>query len=295
MNKELLIKKDLNLGLSWDKISNKYKVGKSTIKKIVEQGRYYLDIITGEIIFTSKKISKEEQQYNYLCYMNDITDGDTFSKQKNSLISKRAINPRLAVYIGVDSRQTNRWSKKEKRLFGCDENGKADSELDMFGYSFMILEESTFSNKSYHIDKKGMVKGYKLWYVEVSRKWLYYIKNYIYSYIKWIKVNKDKDVNEFYEYANKIYHEDEYCYINARVSVEYGKWLIKQLNKYSFDYIKKAIDLNTKAEWDMTDEDYNELNKLDINIPTIFYLEKDAYYTNLLSSEYKEMVSKYIY
>lgn len=295
MNKELLIKKDLDLGVTWSEIGKKYGVAQSTIKKIKEQGRYYFDMCTGEIVFSSKKVKIKEQQFNYLCYMNEITDGVALNKQSNSIISQRAINPRLAVYLGVNKSQTHRWSKKEQRLFGCDKDGVADKDLDMFCYDFLAKEEIIFSQRAYYIDNAGMLRGYKLWYVDVSREWLYYLKPYIYAYMDWIKYKKGADIKEFYEYIKDKFPTDEYCYINTRVAIEYGRWFTKQLTKYNFDYIKSVIELYTKADWDMTDKDYEELDNLELYVPRTFYLEKGAYYSNLLTKEQKKMVEEYIY
>ena len=54
MELDLLIKKDLDDGITWDTIVKKYKIGKSTIKKVKEQGRFYLDLDTKDIVLTSK-------------------------------------------------------------------------------------------------------------------------------------------------------------------------------------------------------------------------------------------------
>lgn len=294
MNKELLIKKDLDLGVTWSEIGKKYGVAQGTIKKIKEQGRYYFDMCSGEIVFSSKKVKIKEQQFNYLCYMNDITDGVTLKKQSNSIISQRAINPRLAVYLGVAGSQTHRWSKKEQRLFGCGKDGVADKDLKMFCCDFLTKEEIIFSQRAYYIDNAGMLRGYNLWYVDVSREWLYYLKDYIYTYMDWIEHSKVTDIKEFYEYTKNKFPTDKYCYINTRVAIEYGKWFKKQLTKYNFDYIKNAIELYTKADWYMTGKDCEKLDSLELTIPRTFYLEKGAYYSNLLTSEQKDIVKQYL-
>lgn len=43
MKLDLLIKKDLDDGITWDTIVKKHKIGKSTIKKVKEQGRFYIN------------------------------------------------------------------------------------------------------------------------------------------------------------------------------------------------------------------------------------------------------------
>lgn len=293
MNKELLIKEDLDNGMSWVDISKKYNIGKSTIQKIKEQGRYYFEICSGEIVFSSKKVDIKEQQFNYLCYQNQKTNGEIFEHNTNSILKNRAINTRLSVYIGVNRSQTSRWSKKSIRLFGCNKSGDEDPELIMCRHDF-IFRESEYLSKTYYIDDNGMLKGYKLWYVSVSKGWLYYLKDYIYAYMDWIEHSKVTDIKEFYEYTKNKFPTDKYCYINTRVAIEYGRWFTKQLTKYNFDYIKSAIELYTKADWYMTVKDCEKLDSLELTIPRTFYLEKGAYYSNLLTSEQKDIVKQYL-
>lgn len=293
-NLELLIKKDLDNGIGILSVAKKYGVGTSKVQKIKEQSRYYLDINTGMVVFTSKKVSIEEQQFNYLCYKNNLEGKCLFGYQKNDIVRNRADNPRLAVYLGVNRSQTSRWSKKDMRLFGCDKNGKADDILYICASQFMLLETKKFQENAYYIDKNGLVKGYKLWYVQISQGWLYYLKKYAYDYVH-IK-QKGGSSEDYYSFVkNKYVDDSEYLVINSRVGKQLGKWIIKQLSKYSFDYISESIELELTPYWEMDDNFWKRRDNNDLYVPNIFYVEKGAYYNNLLSEEYREKVSKYIY
>lgn len=78
MELDLLIKKDLDDGITWDTIVKKYKIGKSTIKKVKEQGRFYLDLDTKDIVLTSKAMTTEEQIFHYI--MNETQADFTSSR-----------------------------------------------------------------------------------------------------------------------------------------------------------------------------------------------------------------------
>lgn len=114
---EIEIKKCYDNGESVYSLSKRLEVNKSVINRIINNGRYYIDINTGNIIFTAKKISLEEQQFNYLCYY-----ATTNNKNINT-----SINQRLAEYLNINDSQTHRWSKKDYRLIGCNRQGIIDS------------------------------------------------------------------------------------------------------------------------------------------------------------------------
>lgn len=118
MNRDLEIKKDLDRGMSQRKVAEKYGVSRKVVENIIKQGRYYFDINSGEIVFGSKTISQEEQMFNYLYSYNETAN--------NSVLSKNiaVTNTLLADYLSVNRSQTNRWSKKPQRLFGCDSKGR---------------------------------------------------------------------------------------------------------------------------------------------------------------------------
>lgn len=279
MNRDLVIFNEYRNGKTIYSLSKEYEIDKKTIKRIIEHGRYYLDIKSGEIVFSSKRVGEKEQQFNYLCYHDNKTKGKLFKYNSNMLFNERAINPRLADYLGVNRQNTYNWSKKEQRLFGCDENGVADTELVMKAYDFMSNEIDEFlKNKPYYIDDNGMVRGYKLWYVEVTNGWLYYLKYYAYRYVSWVDENKGKSIKGFYNKMEEEKPNDKYVYINTRVGIELGRWILKCLGKYSFEHIARVIN--------------GEVGEL--VVPKYFYLEKSAYYNELLSDEYRKMVGEWL-
>lgn len=296
MNIELLIKQDLDLGIGILSVAKKYGVGTSKVQKVKEQGRYYFDMNSEEIVFSSKAIKIDEQRFNYICYHNELTNGNLFKYNNKKLFKDRAVNPRLADYLGVSRQNTHRWSKKEQRLFGCNSEGIADRELLEKAQDFLLYETDRFlENRPYEVDEYGYLKGYKLWYIHLSPELLYYGKSYAYYYMNWIKTNKDKNVRDFENYLKEEkYADNEYLYIDARIGVFLGKWIIKNSKKYNQEYIERAIYLKSKPCWLKTDEEYIEEDGMDIEIPPVVYIEKGAYYSGLLTEEQKKLIEKYI-
>ncbi len=295
MTKELLIKQDLDLGLSQRKVAEKYNVSRKVVENIIKQGKYYFDLNSGEIIFTSKKIKENEQLFNYLCYRDEIANGNFFKFNRIKLLQDRPINARLADYLGVNRSQPSRWAKKPQRLFGCDEYGRANELLVNKAVDFIYNENEQFlKNRPYEVDEKGYLRGYKLWYVELTPEWLYYLKNYAFDYVNWNRKNKDKSIKEFYSYTKERYRDNKYYYINTRAGIWLGKWIIKSMETYNYEYITEAINLKSKGWWYKTDEDYEKEEDMEITIPSIIYIEKGAYYSDLLTSEQKAMIKNFI-
>lgn len=290
MEKERLIKQDLDLGLSWDKIAKKYRIGKSTIKNIKKQGRYYIDINTGNPVFTAKTIKKKEQQFNYLCYKDVETNGSVFRLNNIKMFRDRAINPRLADFLGVNPSQTHRWSKKEYRLVGCNEKGVVDCEITSIYGEFLFAEAQQFlKNKPYLYDEQGYLKGYKLWYANLTPELLYYAKSYAFTYISWKKNHKDSKIDDFISFIQQKYKDNEYQHFNTRVGIVLGKWIIKNMKTYSFDYIKEVINYSSKGWWeDIEEKDY------ELILPPVLYVETEAYYSGLLNQEQMEFVKQYM-
>ena len=291
VNLELLIKQDLDKGMGILSVAKKYKVGTSKVQKIIKQGRYYLDIKTGEIIFTAKKISFEEQAFNYICFKYGVENGYLYALSGSKIIQTRSANPRLAVYIGVNSSQTHRWSKKDMRLFEVNEQGEVIESLEDYAVEFELTEKDKFKETQYYIDDNGMVKGYRLSYITLSRYHLKHIKKYALFYIEYrnsltqiLKENK----RQFYLMCKIKFEDDDakFMYINTTIGIELGRWILAMGEKYKYEYILKSI--NHACNNDITDPYYLE-------VPKYFYINKRAYYSDLLSEEYKEMVAEYLY
>lgn len=295
MGKELLIKQDLDLGLSLREVSKKHNIGMQKVRTIKDQGRYYFDMNSGEIIFSSKKTTRKEQIFHYLCYRDEIANGGFFNFNRTKLLKNRPTNPRLADYLGINRQNTFNWSKKKMKLIGCDENGNIDQDIIDEGNGFIYNENEQFlKNRPYEVDEKGYLRGYKLWYVELTPEWLYYLKNYAFDYVNWNRKNKDKSIKEFYSYTKERYRDNKYYYINTRAGIWLGKWIIKSMETYNYEYIAEAINLKSKGWWYKTDEDYEKEEDMEITIPSIIYIEKGAYYSDLLTSEQKAMIKNFI-
>ena len=291
MNRDLQIKELLDQKKTIKEISKLMGVNHKVVEKVKKQGRYYLDIKSGEIIFTSKKISFEEQAFNYICFKYGVENGYLYALSGSKIIQTRSANPRLAVYIGVDPRQTNRWSKKDMRLFEVDEQGEVIESLEDYAVEFELTEKDKFKETQYYIDDNGMVKGYRLSYITLSRYHLKHIKKYALFYIEYrnsltqtLKENK----RQFYLMCKIKFEDDDakFMYINTTIGIELGRWILAMGEKYKYEYILKSI--NHACNNDITDPYYLE-------VPKYFYINKRAYYSDLLSEEYKEMVAEYLY
>ena len=209
----------------------------------------------------------------------------------SKIIQTRSANPRLAVYIGVNSSQTHRWSKKDMRLFEVDEQGEVIESLEDYAVEFELTEKDKFKETQYYIDDNGMVKGYRLSYITLSRYHLKHIKKYALFYIEYrnsltqtLKENK----RQFYLMCKIKFEDDDakFMYINTTIGIELGRWILAMGEKYKYEYILKSI--NHACNNDITDPYYLE-------VPKYFYINKRAYYSDLLSEEYKEMVAEYLY
>lgn len=291
MNRDLQIKELLDQKKTIKEISKLMGVNHKVVEKVKKQGRYYLDIKTGEIIFTSKKISFEEQAFNYICFKYGVENGYLYALSGSKIIQTRSANPRLAVYIGVNSSQTHRWSKKDMRLFEVDEQGEVVESLEDYAVEFELTEKDKFKETQYYIDDNGMVKGYRLSYITLSRYHLKHIKKYALFYIEYrnsltqtLKENK----RQFYLMCKIKFEDDDakFMYINTTIGIELGRWILAMGEKYKYEYILKSI--NHACNNDVTDPYYLE-------VPKYFYINKRAYYSDLLSEEYKEMVAEYLY
>lgn len=291
MNRDLQIKELLDQKKTIKEISKLMGVNHKVVEKVKKQGRYYLDIKSGEIIFTSKKISFEEQAFNYICFKYGVENGYLYALSGSKIIQTRSANPRLAVYIGVNSSQTHRWSKKDMRLFEVDEQGEVIESLEDYAVEFELTEKDKFKETQYYIDDNGMVKGYRLSYITLSRYHLKHIKKYALFYIEYrnsltqtLKENK----RQFYLMCKIKFEDDDakFMYINTTIGIELGRWILAMGEKYKYEYILKSI--NHACNNDITDPYYLE-------VPKHFYINKRAYYSDLLSEEYKEMVAEYLY
>ena len=265
MNRDLQIKELLDQKKTIKEISKLMGVNHKVVEKVKKQGRYYLDIKSGEIIFTSKKISFEEQAFNYICFKYGVENGYLYALSGSKIIQTRSANPRLAVYIGVNSSQTHRWSKKDMRLFEVDEQGEVIESLEDYAVEFELTEKDKFKETQYYIDDNGMVKGYRLSYITLSRYHLKHIKKYALFYIEYrnsltqtLKENK----RQFYLMCKIKFEDDDakFMYINTTIGIELGRWILAMGEKYKYEYILKSI--NHACNNDVTDPYYLEVPQI---------------------------------
>lgn len=120
--------KDLQRGISWKKIADKYRVGISMIQKVKQQGKYYLNLDTGEEEFSAKKIPIERQIYHYLLYRNEIKNYEELEKYLNvtrstifrwrdkpKLIDINMIMNKVNEFLGLQQTITPKERKKRKQ------------------------------------------------------------------------------------------------------------------------------------------------------------------------------------
>lgn len=82
------------------------------LKKVKNEGRWYIDLTTKELVFTSKSISTEEQSFHLI-----------YSELKCDLSL-------LEQFIGNKTRRCLiDWRNKEIKLVGCDEYGNIDENI----------------------------------------------------------------------------------------------------------------------------------------------------------------------
>lgn len=221
---------DLISGLSIRNIMKKYQVSKDFVYKVKNQGKLYTNLNTGEIVFSSKKISQKEQLFHMLSLFDD--NGMPYlEKQDNYLIRRRRPNPRLSYYLDVAPSQTTRWSKKEKRLVECDEYGRITKEYCDLAQEFLATEESKYI-EGYYLDENEMVKGYKLWYATISEGWSDILRQYVELYEECFSIPI------FISQAKKTFTEDKLLYLNTRVSMKLSQYMslngIKSFPKYLY-------------------------------------------------------------
>lgn len=111
---ELEIFKLLQKGKSIRQIASLLGVSKKRVEMVKKQGKHYLNLYTGEIVFTSKSISLEEQQTHYLFWFCETQNDNVFKVQTDKFISKRTENFRLSVFLDKHQTTIKRWRKKKR-------------------------------------------------------------------------------------------------------------------------------------------------------------------------------------
>lgn len=286
---ELEIYNKLTSGASINGLAREYGVDKKKIRSIRENGKYYLNLTTGEIIFTSKAISFDEQLFHQLYVNLEINDLKGMLG-KPEIILERAVIPRLANFLmglyGYDYNKKKSietklrgWAKKKDKLVGCDENGAINLKIEEIQFEF-ICSEIIIISKNYYLDDRGLPKGWGLWYVTITDKWLYYLKDYINRLLKDSKLTE----KELKETSYNIILEK----LKKTEDIELKTALKKQL-ELNFINSKVAYRLVKKYG----DKVYSNINSNDKY--RILYLDTTAFYKKLIPDEMEKILLEYIY
>ena len=148
---ELEIYNKLTSGASVKGLAKIYGCSRTRIQKIKDNGKYYLNLTTGEIIFTSKAISFDEQLFHQL-YVNLEINDLMGMMGKPEIILERAVIPRLANFLmglyGYDYNKKKSietklrgWAKKKDKLVGCDTLGNINQQINDITLDFINNEK----------------------------------------------------------------------------------------------------------------------------------------------------------
>lgn len=129
MNKDLQIKQLLDAGKSIRNIASELGVSDKTVQRVKKYGAYYINLKTQEIIFSSKKISIEQQITNYIA-------------------NKKLNKVNLAKYFNTTSRTISRWIESTPPLVLCNNDGTIKQEvLDKICKCLEELGDTIFKSK----------------------------------------------------------------------------------------------------------------------------------------------------
>ena len=148
---ELEIYNKLTSGASVKGLAKIYGCSRTKIQKIKDNGKYYLNLTTGEIIFTSKAISFDEQLFHQLYVNLEINDLKGMLG-KPEIILERAVIPRLANFLmglyGYDyskkksiETKLRGWANKKDKLVGCDTLGNINQQINDITLDFINNEK----------------------------------------------------------------------------------------------------------------------------------------------------------
>lgn len=192
MSRDIKIKELIEQGKTIKYISEFMGVNHKVVEKVRKQGKYYLNINTKSIIFTSKSISIEEQIFNYIDnYNSDF-------KYTQSIMSN---------FLKVNEKQFFRWKSKEDRLIGCDKYGNIDDKIKNECNIFLSEYENIIINKNYKI----IPKNYKI----IPKIGIYFL----YQNNKLMYIGKSKNIDfRLYQHSN-----------NSHINLE-GEYDVKIIN-----------------------------------------------------------------
>lgn len=256
-NDEYKILNALKEGLSMYQISNIFKVDKKKIKNIKENGKWYIDLATNELVFTSKKITIEEQAFYYLYKLleeeqekssfNEYLKGNYIKERKlSSTLKKKKLHLRVALWlvagedesINMMSSKCNYWLNKEDKLVGYNlEVETINKEILELGEEFKKTEMEVFEKSYFYDEEVGYPRGYKLWFIDIYKR-----PQLLYHSLKWIKEYITFDGNDkifkllmivkFYQEVKGEFDYDISLLEFSKLNVEEQKIYIDKLKEY---------------------------------------------------------------
>lgn len=286
-------------GYTDTKIRKEYCIDNKRTKSIrelylINEG-WYIDINTNKVVFTSKKITFDEQLFHFLFKNLILYDKPTetmLQQDKNLLIKSRKPITRLACYLSVKLskdyetlvRNCRNWSKKEVKLVGYNINKKT-IKIDFYDFALDFIQNESFymSTKSYYYDEiTGYPRGYKLWYIYLTPCFMKYV-----APVAWESVKSNNIKSKFIsEYTNN-HKNDKFAYIKSLVGFQLGRWIKHKLNQNI-----------QKEDIQFLIEEYINLSKTiykGIELQTIFYCELGAYYSGILTNDMKNKVKELLF
>lgn len=285
---ELEIYNKLTSGASVKGLAKIYGCSRTKIQKIKDNGKYYIDMATGELIFTAKTVTIIEQAFHNL--ETNLILYDNLGDRKSGLLRDRAVVPRLASflmsYFNMEITEKSKdsfisklrdWKAKKIKLVGCDTLGNINQQINDIALDFINNEENRASD-SYYIDKNGLPRGYGLWYVKITDNWLNNLKPYIYVALSNKSILKEQNLRNYF--FSRLKKEKE------KTKDENLKKDISEALKFNYINSKVSFLLVTKYGNDI----YNCIKD-----NRILYVETKAYYNGLVPPEMEKILLEYIY
>lgn len=258
-NDEYKILNALKEGLSMYQISKIFKVDKKKVKNIKENGKWYINLYTNELVFTSKKITIEEQVFYYLYNLLEKEQGksnfseflkeESYIKERkiSSTLKKKRLHLRVALWlvageeenINMMSSKCNYWlNKKEDKLVGYNlEFETINKEILELGEEFKKTEMEVFEKSYFYDEEVGYPRGYKLWFIDIYKRpqLLYHSLNWVKEYISFDgndKTFKLLMIIRFYQEVKREFDYDISLFEFSKLNNEEKKIYIDKLKEY---------------------------------------------------------------
>lgn len=245
-------------------------VSKNKVIKVRDDGRWYVDIITNEKVFTSKNITKDKQHF-YLLYHNLMKREEKLKGEMNLLsvkekvILSKSLNIRIATFLNLKSDTTRNWIKNKRYLVSpeyCD-----SSVLSVFIEEYLEYQDDEFGNNFYR-DEDGFIKGHKLNYIKYrDNRFNRYINNQCEQFYPML-LRKLKYTNLKSE--DKQQRESLFLNLLAQqLGIELCEWVDNQVKDgYTFEECMKCL---------RSYEEYGEAYGGKLVPPQVIYYKTDGF------------------